>query len=64
MAKLKTRKFISDRVRVTKTGKVVKTTGGQGHFNAREAGKVRRSKRVDSTYAKVEHKTIKQSIQK
>lgn len=45
--KIKTHKAIAKRFKVTKTGKVIKRTAGQGHFNARETGKVRRAKRSD-----------------
>lgn len=47
MPKLKTRKTVSKRYRVTKTGKIIKRTAGQSHFNARESGKVGRNKKSD-----------------
>ena len=49
MAKQKTHKGIAKRFKVTKNGKVLKRTAGQGHFNARETGKTRRSKRLDQS---------------
>lgn len=56
MGKMKTKKSISKRFRVTKTGKVIKRTAGQGHFNSRETGNVRRNKRSDKTLSKsMEH---------
>jgi len=45
MPKLKTRKVISKRLKVTATGKFLKKTAGQDHFNSREPGKVSRNKR-------------------
>ena len=45
--KLKTHKAIAKRIRVTKTGKVIKRKAGQDHFNSRESGKVTRNKRRD-----------------
>ncbi|OGH88269.1 MAG: 50S ribosomal protein L35 [Candidatus Magasanikbacteria bacterium RIFOXYC2_FULL_42_28] len=45
MPKMKTRKAIAKRFKVTKTGKIKKRVTGQDHFNARETGKVRRHKR-------------------
>jgi len=46
MAKLKTKKAMAKRYRVTRTGKVMKKTAGQDHFNARESGKITRAKRT------------------
>ena len=57
--KLKTHKALAKRVKITKTGKVVKRKAGQDHFNARESGKVRRNKRSDVQMPKNMHKTIK-----
>ncbi len=45
--KLKTHKTVSKRVRVTKTGKVIKRKNGQGHFNSRESSRTTVSKRRD-----------------
>jgi len=47
MPKMKTHKATAKRFRVTKTGKVIKRTCGQAHFNARETGNTRRNKRSD-----------------
>jgi len=43
----KTYKALSKRVKVTKTGKVLKRKAGQDHFNSRETGNTRRNKRSD-----------------
>ena len=43
MPKLKTRKSIAKRIKITKKGKVLKKKAGQDHFNARESGKVKRN---------------------
>ena len=56
--KLKTHKSLSKRVRVTKTGKVMKRYGGQGHFNSRDSGKITRKKRRDTELSDVNHKAI------
>jgi large subunit ribosomal protein L35 len=45
MGKLKTQKSVAKRVRITKTGKVMKKHAGQDHFNSRESGNVTRHKR-------------------
>lgn len=52
MGKLKTKKSISKRFKVTKNGKVIKRTAGQGHYNSRETGKVRRNKRSNIVMGK------------
>lgn len=48
MPKIKTKKFIAKRFKVTKNGKVMKRTDGQDHFNARQTGKKKRNKRSDN----------------
>jgi large subunit ribosomal protein L35 len=47
MPKLKTHKATSKRYKKTSTGKIIKRTSGQNHFNARENGKVGRNKKSD-----------------
>jgi len=47
MPKIKTHKATAKRFKVTKTGKIMKRTAGQNHFNARESGKVGRNKKMD-----------------
>ncbi|MDD2758012.1 MAG: 50S ribosomal protein L35 [Patescibacteria group bacterium] len=62
MGKNKTKKSISKRFKVTKTGKVIKRTNGQGHFNSRETGKVRRNKRSDVTMSPRMQHFVKDNI--
>ena len=50
MPKLKTRKAVSKRIRVTKKGKLKIRAGAQDHFNARESGKKKRNKRRGKFY--------------
>ena len=50
--KLKTHKTIAKRIRVTKSGKLLKRKAGQDHFNARESGNVTRAKRRDVAVAR------------
>ncbi len=59
---MKTHKTVSKRVKVTKSGKLLKVHGGQNHFNARDAGKITRKKRRDQTMPKQYTKTLKQLI--
>jgi len=62
MPKLKTRKVISKRVRVTKSGKIKIKRGGQDHFNARESGNTTRNKRRDKTAHPTIERTINRAI--
>ncbi|MFH1536945.1 MAG: bL35 family ribosomal protein [Patescibacteria group bacterium] len=62
MPKLKTRKTISKRVRVTKTGKIKSRKAGQDHFNARQTGKKKRNKRRDITASSTISRNIKRAI--
>ncbi len=43
---MKTNKSYSKRIRVTRTGKLVARKPGQNHFNAKQSGNTRRSKRA------------------
>ena len=58
--KLKTHKTVSKRLRVTKTGKLMKRHGGQDHFNSRDAGKITRKKRRDQAVSDSYTKNLKQ----
>ncbi len=58
MPKIKTHKATSKRFKITKNGKIIKRTGGQGHFNSRESGNVTRNKRSDSQISDANKKTI------
>lgn len=59
MPKMKTKQAVAKRFKITKKGKVLKRTGGQDHFNARESGRVKRNKRRDAQIAKADQKNIK-----
>lgn len=48
MPKAKTHKGTIKRLRKTGTGKILRRTAGQGHFNSRETGKVTTNKRRDA----------------
>ncbi|PIR76654.1 MAG: 50S ribosomal protein L35 [Candidatus Magasanikbacteria bacterium CG10_big_fil_rev_8_21_14_0_10_42_10] len=52
MPKIKTKKSISKRFKLTSTGKIMKRRDGQDHFNARQTGKKKRNKRTDNVLAK------------
>ncbi len=62
MGKLKTRKAVSKRVRITKNKKILKKTAGQDHFNSREPGKVTRQKRNKGKVEKKFAKNVKKFL--
>lgn len=62
MGKLKTHKATAKRFIITKSGKIMKRTGGQDHFNAREPGKVTRNKRRDVEVARAERLRVHRAV--
>ena len=60
--KLKTKKALKKRVKITGAKKVTIRTGGQDHFNSRESGKVKRNKRRSKDLAEVNLKNVKQLL--
>jgi large subunit ribosomal protein L35 len=58
--KQKTSKTIAKRVKLTKTGKLLKRKAGQGHFNSRESGNTTRNKRRDVSVSESYAKNLKQ----
>ena len=62
MPKQKTRKSIAKRFKVKKSGKILKRTCGQGHFNARESGQIKRNKRRDGTMSNTLRKAITRAL--
>jgi large subunit ribosomal protein L35 len=62
MGKLKTVKAVVKRIKLTKTGKLMKKTAGQDHFNSREPGKVTRNKRRLHTLGAANEKNVKRFL--
>ena len=62
MPKMKTRKAVAKRVKITARRKVMRREVGQAHFNAREAGKTTRSKRKDSVVFKADAENILRNL--
>ena len=62
--KTKTHKATAKRLKVTKTGKVLKRYAGQDHFNSRDSGKITRKKRRDASLSESFTKTVKILIAK
>jgi len=60
--KLKTKKALKKRVRITKRKKVMIRPGGQDHFNSRESGKVTKNKRTDKQMSSANIKNVKKLL--
>ncbi len=60
--KLKTRKSVSKRIKVTAKKKIKIRTGGQNHFNSRESGKVTVNKRRDKILSKANARHIQRTV--
>jgi len=60
--KLKTKKILKKRVKITGKNKVIIRTGGQDHFNSRESGKTTRNKRRDKELSLVNVKTVRKLL--
>ena len=58
MPKLKTRKAVKKRVRITAKRKVMRRDIGRAHFNARNPGKITRRKRNDEVVFKTDAENI------
>ncbi len=64
MTKLKTHQATAKRFRVTKNGKIIKKSAGQGHFNARENGNTGRNKKSDVTMSPTLNRIIGMTLHK
>ncbi len=62
MPKMKTRKALAKKVKISGSGKVLRRATGQNHFNAKEPGKVTRRKRSDAPLPKAEAKNIRRAL--
>lgn len=60
--KLKTKKLLKKRVKLTSKKKVIIRSGGQDHFNARESAKVTKNKRRDKEISQANVKTVKKLL--
>jgi ribosomal protein L35 len=60
--KLKTRKSVMKRIKITGGKKIRIRTGGQDHFNSRESGKTNLNKRRDKILSKTNLRHIKRTI--
>lgn len=58
MPKLKTKKALVKKIRVSKNKKVIRRATGQNHFNSKETGKVGRAKKRDLRLFKTDEKNV------
>ncbi len=64
MTKLKTRKSLLTRIKITGRKKITRRKMHQGHFNAKDSGNQTRGKRGDSRASSVETKKFKKILPK
>ena len=62
--KIKTKKAVAKRFKLTKTGKVIKRTANQDHFNSTDTGDQTRAKRNDHEITSKIKKSIKRQLAK
>lgn len=58
MPKIKTKKSVIKKVRITKNGKVIRRATKQNHYNSRETGDFGRSKKRDQRLFKTDEKNV------
>ncbi len=59
----KTKKALTKRFKITKTGKILRRLSGQNHYRAKKTGEARRKGRKWVPIAKSEMKKIKRYLQ-
>ncbi len=62
MGKIKTKKALLKRIRVTSKGKIMRRSVRQGHFNAKESSNKTRGKRRINKISQVDKKRIKKIL--
>lgn len=58
MPKLKTKKALVKKIKITKRKKVIRRSTGQNHYNSKENGKVGRAKKSDKRLFKADEKNV------
>jgi len=62
MPKLKTKKALIKKIKITKNKKVTRRKTGHNHYNSKENGKVGRAKKGDMRLSKADEKNILKAI--
>jgi len=60
--KLKTKKLVKKRVKITAKKKILIRQSGQDHFNSRESSKVTKNKKRDKEISSTNIKTVKKLL--
>ncbi len=63
MPKLKTKKALVKKIKITKNKKVIRRSTGQNHYNSKENGKAGRDKRGDKRLFKADEKNVLKRMQ-
>ncbi len=63
MPKLKTKKALAKKIKITKNKKVIRRSTGQNHYNSKENGKVGRAKKGDKRLFKADEKNVLKRMQ-
>jgi len=58
MPKIKTKKSVIKKVKITKNGKVIRRSTGQNHNNSKETGAEGRTKKLDKRMFRADEKNI------
>ncbi len=62
MPKLKSKKALVKRIKLTKGGKVTRRKTGQNHYNSKETGKEGRAKRGDVRLFRADEKNVLKAL--
>lgn len=62
MPKLKTKKALVKKIKVTKNKKVLRRSTGQNHYNSKETGKVGRDKKSDLRLFRADEKNVLKAL--
>lgn len=58
MPKIKTKKSVIKKVKITKNGKVIRRSSGQNHYNSKETGAEGRAKKKDKRMFRGDEKNV------
>lgn len=62
MPKLKTKKSLVKKIKITKKGKVLRRATGQNHYNSKETGQEGRAKKSDVRLFRADEKNVLKRI--
>jgi ribosomal protein L35 len=62
MPKLKTKKALVKKIKITKGKKVLRRSTGQNHYNSKETGKVGRDKKSDVRLFRADEKNVLKAL--